>query len=207
MACYIINKKITDLLYTALCTCPSLTASHLKLWILERCSRCYFVCWCMLWVYTDHRLYIKEGRIHASRPTFASVSNMKFIVGNKRHPSSIICNSTFNRLIINICVCVLQSKLSVWILNKISCYCSKMCICDLGRISRTLSQETTLTSSEQTEQSPKLHSVSEIKYSRSAKSESSMNYSVQNLLISFGGQRLYWLIFAPESPKSQYKSR
>lgn len=82
-----------------------------------------------------------------------------------------------------------------------------MCICDLGRISRTLSQETTLTSSEQTEQSPKLHSVSEIKYSRSAKSESSTNYSVQNLLISFGGQRLYWLIFAPESPKSQYKSR
>lgn len=182
----------------------SLTFEIMNTWTLQSMLFCLLV---LLWVYTDHRLYIKEGRIHASRPTFASVSNMKFIVGNKRHPSSIICNSTFNRLIINICVCVLQSKLSVWILNKISCYCSKMCICDLGRISRTLSQETTLTSSEQTEQSPKLHSVSEIKYSRSAKSESSTNYSVQNLLISFGGQRLYWLIFAPESPKSQYKSR
>lgn len=161
----------------------SLTFEIMNTWTLQSMLFCLLV---LLWVYTDHRLYIKEGRIHASRPTFASVSNMKFIVGNKRHPSSIICNSTFNRLIINICVCVLQSKLSVWILNKISCYCSKMCICDLGRISRTLSQETTLTS---------------------AKSESSMNYSVQNLLISFGGQRLYWLIFAPESPKSQYKSR
>lgn len=29
MACYII-KKTTDLLYTALCTCPSLTDSYLK---------------------------------------------------------------------------------------------------------------------------------------------------------------------------------
>lgn len=53
-----------------------------------------------------------------------------------------------------------------------------MCIRDLGRIHRTFLQETTLTSSEQTEGSPKLLPVSEIKYSRSAKSEGNMNYSV-----------------------------